>query len=209
MQYTLNHADVQKNARGEMYDAFRNGLERSNPELEINKNGYDPILRQPEPDYDTVLKSKLQKGYDKGFIPLDKDRENIISNYFENQQPLRTGTFKEGMKKLIPKITPGTHQETQTQLGAVGMAIGDANTFIGNDDTDEVERNNLETQRDIGDLLNFDDAYDGYHDFHDNWFRLTMGDQVSSQDIFHDAIGDIGHPEPIFHPNSHHGFMML
>ena len=95
MQYTLNHADVQKDARGEMYDAFRNGLERSKPELEINKDGYDPILRQPEPDYDTVLKSKLQKGYDKGFIPLDKDRENIISNYFENQQPLRTGTFKE------------------------------------------------------------------------------------------------------------------
>ena len=54
--------------------------------------------------------------------------------------------------------------------------------------------------------MHFYDAYDGYHDFHDNWFRLTMGDQVSSQDIFHDAIGDIGHPEPIFHPNSHHGF---
>ena len=52
------------------------------------------------------------------------------------------------------------------------MAIGDPNTFIGNDDTNEVQRNNLEIQRDIGDLLNFDDAYDGYHDFHDNLLLL-------------------------------------
>ena len=44
--------------------------------------------------------------------------------------------------------------------------------------------------------MHFDDAYDGYHDFHDNWFGNTMGDSVSAQDIFHDARGEIGVPDP-------------
>jgi hypothetical protein len=172
MQYTLNHADVQKEARGGMYDAFRLGLERTNPELEINKDGYDPILRQPEPDYDTVLESKLQKGYHKGFLPLDKERENTIANYFDNQQPLRTGTFKEGMKKLLPKITPGTHQETQTQAGETGMSVGVPNTFIGNGDIDQTEKNKLEIQRDLGNLLHFDDQFN-IHEFRD-----AVGDNI-------------------------------
>jgi hypothetical protein len=104
MQYTLNHAVVQKEARGVMYDVFCHGLERTNPELEIKKDGYDPILRQPEPDNDTVLQSKLQKGCNNGFISLDKERENTIANYFENQQPLRARTFKEGMKNYYQKL---------------------------------------------------------------------------------------------------------
>jgi hypothetical protein len=41
------------------------------------------------------------------------------------------------------------------------MAIGDANTFLENDDTDETERNELENQRDLGDLLHFEDAQTG------------------------------------------------
>jgi hypothetical protein len=182
MQYTLNHADVQKEARGGMYDAFRLGLERTNPELEINKDGYDPILRQPEPDYDAVLESKLQKGYHKGFLPLDKERENTIANYFDNQQPLRTGTFKEGMKKLLPKITPGSHQQTQTQAGETGMSVGGANTFLGNGDVNQTEKNKLEIQRDLGNLLDFEDAIDDsvYRNNHDDSFTLATGHNIRS-----------------------------
>jgi hypothetical protein len=49
MQYTLNHADVQKNACGEMYDAFRLDIDRINPDV--------PMTLAPEPDYETVLKA--------------------------------------------------------------------------------------------------------------------------------------------------------
>ena len=167
-----------------MYDAFHHGLERTNPEVEINKDGYDPILRQPEPDYDTVLKSKLQKGYDKGFIPLDKDRENTIANYFENQQPLRTGTFKEGIKKLTPKVTPGTHQETQTQLGETGMAVGDANTFLGNDDTDDFERNLLELRRDMANVI----AYHNEPPMNQEQVRLLQ-DELRDPEKFREIRG--------------------
>ena len=33
MQFTLNHSGVEKRARGEMYDAFRLGLEKNNEDL--------------------------------------------------------------------------------------------------------------------------------------------------------------------------------
>jgi hypothetical protein len=49
MQYTINHAGVEKRARGEMYNAFRLGIEKNNEKV--------------EPDYDIVLQSKQQKGY--------------------------------------------------------------------------------------------------------------------------------------------------
>ena len=87
MQYTINHAGVEKRARGEMYDAFRLGIEK-------NDEG-------KEPDYDIVLQSKRQKGYNaQGFLPKGEN-ENSISTYFNNQEPLRSGTFKENIKKLI------------------------------------------------------------------------------------------------------------
>ena len=47
MQYTVNHSTVEKRARGDMYDAFRLGIE-------TNEQGV-------QPDYDTVLQSKRQK----------------------------------------------------------------------------------------------------------------------------------------------------
>ena len=47
MQFTVNHANVDKRERGEMYDAFRFGLTK-------HDEGY-------EPDYDLVLQSKRQK----------------------------------------------------------------------------------------------------------------------------------------------------
>ena len=46
---TCRGAGVEKRARGEMYDAFRLGLEKNNEKV--------------EPDYDIVLQSKQQKGY--------------------------------------------------------------------------------------------------------------------------------------------------
>jgi hypothetical protein len=56
MQYTVNHAGVEKRARGEMYDAFRLGIEK-------NDEG-------KEPDYDIVLQSKREKGYNaEGYLP--------------------------------------------------------------------------------------------------------------------------------------------
>jgi hypothetical protein len=50
MLFTLNHSEVEKRVRGDMYDAFRLGLDRNNNQ-------------GPEPDYDTVLQSKVDKGY--------------------------------------------------------------------------------------------------------------------------------------------------
>ena len=48
MQYTINHAGVQKRALGEMYDAFRLGIEKNNEKVEA--------------DNDIVLQSKREKG---------------------------------------------------------------------------------------------------------------------------------------------------
>ena len=87
MQYTLDHADVQKHACGEIYDAFRLAVDRTNPD--------DPMQRQAEPDYETVLNGKLEKGYNpNGYLPKAND-ETTISQYFKNQKPLRTGDLKK------------------------------------------------------------------------------------------------------------------
>ena len=82
MQFTLNHSEVEKRVRGGMYDAFRLGLDRNN---------------QPEPDYDTVLQSKVDKGYKTGFIPIGDSDRNVIENYLQNQKPLRTSDFNRGI----------------------------------------------------------------------------------------------------------------
>ena len=47
------------------------------------------------------------------------------------------------------------------------MSVGDANTFLGNGDVNQTEKNKLEIQRDLGDLLHFEDAVTGY-DGHPN-----------------------------------------
>ena len=92
MQYTINHAGVEKRARGEMYDAFRLGIDRTNPD--------DPMTLAPEPDYATVLKSKVEKGYNKnGYLPKSNN-EDEISQYFTNQKPLRTGDLKQGVNRI-------------------------------------------------------------------------------------------------------------
>jgi hypothetical protein len=86
MQFTLNHAGVEKRARGEMYDAFRLGIKTNDAGV--------------EPDYDTVLQSKRQKGYDYKYGILPKgENEDSIDTYFKNQEPLTSGTFKEHIKK--------------------------------------------------------------------------------------------------------------
>ena len=87
MQYTINHAGVEKRARGEIYDAFRLGLAN-------NDEGV-------QPDYDLVLQSKRQKGYDykSGILPKGEN-ETSIQAYFNNQEPLRTGTFKENIQNI-------------------------------------------------------------------------------------------------------------
>ena len=86
MQFTLNHAGVEKRARGEMYDAFRLGIEKNNDDI--------------EPDYDVVLQSKRQKGYnDRGVLPKG-DHNNNIATYFRNQEPLNSGRFVENIKSI-------------------------------------------------------------------------------------------------------------
>ena len=89
MQFTLNHSEVEKLSRGDMYDAFRLGLDRNN---------------KPEPDYDTVLQSKVDKGYKNGFIPIGDSDRNVIENYLQNQKPLRTGDFNRGVNKFINQV---------------------------------------------------------------------------------------------------------
>ena len=64
MQFTLNHAGVEKRARGEMYDAFRLGIEK-------NDQGN-------EPDYDIVLQSKRQKGYNYKVVFCQKEKMKIV-----------------------------------------------------------------------------------------------------------------------------------
>jgi hypothetical protein len=114
MQFTLNHSVVDRAARGEMYDAFRLGLDRNN---------------QPEPDYDTVLQSKVNKGYKEGFVPIGDSNRNVIENYLQNQKPLRTGDFNRGVNRIIKHYTPGTVQQLAAQAGipANQVAAGGAN----------------------------------------------------------------------------------
>jgi hypothetical protein len=117
MQYTVNHAGVEKRARGEMYDAFRLGIEK-------NDEG-------KEPDYDIVLQSKRQKGYNaQGFLPKGEN-ENSISTYFNNQEPLRAGTFKENIKKINTHVTPGPQAAVVPAAGQANPVAGGALNLIG------------------------------------------------------------------------------
>ena len=105
MQYTINHAGVEKRARGEMYDAFRLGIE-------TNDEGV-------QPDYNLVLQSKRQKGYDFKYGILPKgENEDSISTYFKNQEPLRTGTFKENIKQIKSTLTPAAQALVLASAGA-------------------------------------------------------------------------------------------
>ena len=117
MQYTVNHAGVEKRARGEMYDAFRLGIEK-------NDEG-------KEPDYDIVLQSKRQKGYNaQGFLPKGEN-ENSISTYFNNQEPLRAGTFKENIKKINTHVTPGPQAAVVPAAGQANPVAAGAVNLIG------------------------------------------------------------------------------
>ena len=110
MQYTLNHARVEKQARGDMYDAFRLGIEKNNENVEA--------------DNDIVLQSKRQKGYNaKGVLPKGEN-EKSIEIYFNNQQPLRTGLFKERMDKLKNRFTPGAQANVLAAAGVPGPGGG-------------------------------------------------------------------------------------
>ena len=113
MQYTLNHARVEKQGRGDMYDAFRLGIEKNNENVEA--------------DNDIVLQSKRQKGYnDKGVLPKGEN-EKSIEIYFNNQEPLRTGLFKEKMNKLNDHFTPAPQANILNAAGASGVPAGAVN----------------------------------------------------------------------------------
>jgi len=114
MQYTVNHAGVEKRARGETYDAFRLGLAN-------NDEGV-------QPDYDLVLQSKRQKGYDYKYGILPKgENETSIQAYFDNQEPLRTGTFKDNIQQIKTHFTPATQALVLLAAGAGGIAAGAPN----------------------------------------------------------------------------------
>ena len=116
MQFTLNHSEVEKRVRGGMYDAFRLGLDRNN---------------QPEPDYDTVLQSKVDKGYKTGFIPIGDSEKNPIETYLQNQKPLRTSDFNRGIDRVIKHYTPAPIKQMaeQSQTDATDFAAGAPNTL--------------------------------------------------------------------------------
>ena len=108
MQYTVNHSTVEKRARGDMYDVFRLGIE-------TNEQGV-------QPDYDTVLQSKVNKGYKDGIIPIGDDQRNAIENYLQNQKPLRTSDFNRGVKRILEHYTPGPIQQLAAQAGGANGA---------------------------------------------------------------------------------------
>jgi hypothetical protein len=113
MQYTINHAGVEKRARGKMYNAFRLGVE-------TNDQGV-------QPDYDIVLQSKQQKGYKtQGVLPKGEN-ENKISTYFNNQEPLRSGTFKENLQQFKTHLTPAIQASVLAAAGAGGVAASAPN----------------------------------------------------------------------------------
>ena len=116
MQFTLNHSEVDKRVRGDMYDAFRLGLDRNNHQ-------------GPEPDYDTVLQSKVNKGYKNGFIPIGDSEHNPIETYLQNQKPLRTGNFNRGIDRVIKHYTPASIKQMaeQTQTDPTEVAAGAPN----------------------------------------------------------------------------------
>ena len=116
MQFTLNHAGVEKRARGEMYDAFRLGLEKNNEDK--------------EPDYDTVLQSKRQKGYNaSGFLPKG-EYEKSIANYFKSQEPLNSGTFVENIKAIKTHVTPGPQAAVVPAAGPTSAVAAGAVNFL-------------------------------------------------------------------------------
>ena len=123
-----------------MYDAFRLGIE-------TNDQGV-------QPDYDTVLQSKRQKGYNtEGFLPKGSENENITT-YFENQKPLRTGDFKQGVTNVIKEmtITPAPQADMAVQVGhdRADVVGGGANTF--GDTGDEDGRNMVQVFQDLSDI---------------------------------------------------------
>ena len=105
---------------------FRLGLDRNN---------------QPEPDYDTVLQSKVDKGYKTGFIPIGDSDRNVIENYLQNQKPLRTGDFNRGVNKIIKHLTPGNVQQLAAQAGIPAAAVADQNQVQNQQDLNGVTPN--------------------------------------------------------------------
>ena len=146
MQFTLNHSDVDKRTRGEMYDAFRLGLDRNN--------------QGPEPDYDTVLQSKVNKGYKDGIIPIGDDQRNPIENYLQNQKPLRTSDFNRGVKRIIDHYTPGPIRQLAAQAGVAANAVaaGAPNLLnLPNMTPIQRQKNNVQIQQVLNGLTpNFD-----------------------------------------------------
>ena len=65
------------------------------------------------------------------------------------------------------------------------MSVSVANTFIGNDDKDQTEKNKLEIQRDLGNLLDFEDAIgdSGYSNNQNDSFMLGTGHHNNKDDF--------------------------
>ena len=138
MQFTLNHSDVEKRTCNEMYDAFRLGLDRNN--------------QGPEPDYDTVLQSKVNKGYKDGIIPIGDAERNPIENYLQNQKPLRTSDFNRGVKRILDHYTPGPIQQLAAQAGVAANAVaaGAPNVIqLPNMTPLQKNKNNVQFQQDL------------------------------------------------------------
>ena len=182
MQYTVNHSTVEKRARGDMYDAFRLGIE-------TNEQGV-------QPDYDTVLQSKRQKGYNtSGVLPKGSEGENIAT-YFENQKPLRTGDFKQGVKDVIKEmtITPAPQADMAVQVGhdREDVVGGGENTFGDLGDG----RNLVETLHDFSDLAYLNDkpnrAGGNNNSFFGNRSGPGQGNASTVSFLFHSPADDPG-----------------
>ena len=99
-----------------MYDAFRLGIEKNNEDK--------------EPDYDTVLQSKRQKGYNaSGFLPKG-EYEKSIANYFKTQEPLNSGTFVENIKGIKTHVTPGPQAVVVSAAGPTSAVAAGAVNFL-------------------------------------------------------------------------------
>ena len=99
-----------------MYDAFRLGIEKNNEDK--------------EPDYDTVLQSKRQKGYNaSGFLPKG-EYEKSIANYFKSQEPLNSGTFVENIKAIKTHVTPGPQAAVVSSSGPTSAVGAGAVNFL-------------------------------------------------------------------------------
>ena len=77
------------------------------------------------------------------------------------------------------------------------MSFSKKKYILGNDDTDEAARNKLEIQRDLGDLLQFEDALTGdeastqkrYHDNKNDFYALTTGHHNNKNDFYELSTG--------------------